>query len=204
MKVRTSSAVVDPTDGGTAEVFGIYGGATNYALFSSGMRSTNTGIPIFAGSSTNATFASTTGTLDVVRSTSPTLITPILGAATATSINKVTITAPTTSATLTLVTGSSLITAGAFATTLTATGTTNVTLPTTGTLSTLAGTETLTNKTLTTPKLSGYTVATLPAGTIGMIAYVTDALTPAALTLVVGGGAQIVPVFYNGTQWIVQ
>jgi hypothetical protein len=59
------------------------------------------------------------------------LITPL--------INKVTITAPTSAATLTLVDGSSLITSGAFATTLTATGTTNVTLPTSGTLLTTTG-----------------------------------------------------------------
>lgn len=65
------------------------------------------------------------------------------------TINKVTITAPASAATLTLVTGSSLITSGAFATTLTATGTTNVTLPTTGTLATLAGSEALSNKTIT-------------------------------------------------------
>lgn len=75
-----------------------------------------------------------TGTGAVVLATSPTLVTPTIGVATATTVNKVTITAPTTSATLTLVTGSSLITAGAFATTLTSTATTNVTLPTSGTL----------------------------------------------------------------------
>lgn len=69
--------------------------------------------------------------------TTLTLVAPVLGAATATSINKVTITAPTTSATLTLVTGSSLITSGANAITLTSTGTTNVTLPTAGTLAIL-------------------------------------------------------------------
>lgn len=45
-------------------------------------------------------------------------------------------------------------TSGAFALTLTQTGATNVTLPVTGTLSTLAGTETLTNKTLTNPRIS--------------------------------------------------
>ncbi len=89
--------------------------------------------------------------------TAPTFTTPALGAATATTINKVTITAPTTSATLTLVTGSSLITVGAFAVTLTATGTTGVTLPTTGTLATLAGTEVLANKTLTTPVIGAAT-----------------------------------------------
>lgn len=81
--------------------------------------------------------------------TSPILTSPTLGVATATSINKVTITAPTTSATLTLVTGSSLITSGAYALTLTSTADSNVTLPTTGTLSTLAGTETFTNKRIT-------------------------------------------------------
>lgn len=45
-------------------------------------------------------------------------------------------------------------TAGAFPTTLTSTGATNVTLPTTGTLATLAGTETFTNKTLTSPVIN--------------------------------------------------
>lgn len=95
-----------------------------------------------------------TGTGAVVLDTSPTiasptLTTPTLGVATATSVNKVTITAPTTSATLTLVTGSSLITSGAYAITLTSTATTGVTLPTTGTLSTLAGAETFTNKRVT-------------------------------------------------------
>jgi len=49
----------------------------------------------------------------------------------------------------------SLTTAGAYALTLTSTGATNVTLPTTGTLSTLDGTETFTNKTLTSPTISG-------------------------------------------------
>ena len=50
--------------------------------------------------------------------------------------------------------------------------------------------------------LKNYTVATLPAGTRGDIAYVTDALAPAFLTIIVGGGAVVTPVFYNGTNWI--
>lgn len=53
-----------------------------------------------------------------------------------------------------LVIGGAFSTSGVSAITLTSTGATNVTLPTTGTLSTLAGTETLTNKTLTTPILN--------------------------------------------------
>ena len=49
---------------------------------------------------------------------------------------------------------------------------------------------------------SGYTVATLPAGTVGDRAYVTDALAPAYGVAVAGGGAVTVPVFYNGAAWI--
>jgi len=49
-----------------------------------------------------------TGTGSVVFATSPTLVTPVLGVATATSINKVTITAPATSAILTIANGKTL------------------------------------------------------------------------------------------------
>lgn len=112
-----------------------------------------------------------TGSGALVFATSPTLVTPVLGVATATSINKVAITAPATSATLTIANGKTLTanasitlagtdssilslagnltTSGAFATTLTATATTTLTLPTTGTLATLAGAETLTGKKVT-------------------------------------------------------
>jgi len=63
-----------------------------------------------------------------------TFTTPDIGVATATSVNKLIITAPETSATLTLANGSSFITSGAFNTTVTATANTSVTFPTTGTL----------------------------------------------------------------------
>ena len=54
------------------------------------------------------------------------------------------------------------------------------------------------------PALTIYTVATLPtAGTAGRRAFVNNALTPVALSAVVGGGALTVPVFDNGTNWIV-
>lgn len=52
--------------------------------------------------------------------------------------------------------------------------------------------------------LKGYTVATLPAGTIGMTAYVTDALAPTFLAVLVGGGAVVTTCFYNGTNWVAQ
>ena len=61
-------------------------------------------------SSGNATsIASQTGTgTKFVMDTSPTLITPTIGAATATTINKITVTAPATGATLTIVEGATL------------------------------------------------------------------------------------------------
>jgi len=43
--------------------------------------------------------------------------------------------------------------------------------------------------------------ATLPAGTVGDRAYVTDSLAPTYLGALVGGGAITCPVFYNGTAW---
>lgn len=111
-----------------------------------------------------------TGTGSVVRASSPTLVTPALGVATATSLNGATITT-TTSGTLTLANSSTLATSGANSITLTSTGSTNVTLPTTGTLATLAGSEELTNKTLTSSVGKGTWTAsgtwTLPAITAG-------------------------------------
>lgn len=51
-------------------------------------------------------------------------------------------------------------------------------------------------------RLKNYTVATLPAGTQGDTAFVTDALAPAFLTALVGGGAVVTPAFYDGTNWV--
>lgn len=54
----------------------------------------------------------------------------------------------------------------------------------------------------TPTNLKGYTVATLPIGVIGDICYVTDALAPAYLTAIVGGGAVVTPVFFDGVAWV--
>lgn len=51
-------------------------------------------------------------------------------------------------------------------------------------------------------RLRQYTVATLPAGTAGMVAAVTDALSPTFLATVTGGGSVNTPVYYNGTNWV--
>ena len=111
--------------------------------------------------------ASVTGTGKMVLDNTPTLITPVLGVATATSINKVAFTAPATAATLTIADGATLATSGAYSLTLTATAATNVTFPTTGTLATLAGSEAFTNKTLTNPTVTNYVETLQAVGTVG-------------------------------------
>lgn len=54
----------------------------------------------------------------------------------------------------------------------------------------------------TTIRTGGYTVATLPAGTTGDRAYVTDATAPTYLGALTGGGAVVCPVFKNATGWV--
>jgi hypothetical protein len=51
-------------------------------------------------------------------------------------------------------------------------------------------------------RLAQYTVGTLPTGVQGDNAYVTDALAPTYMAIVVGGGSVVTPVFYNGSSWI--
>ena len=127
---------------------------------STGVSGLGTGVATFLATPSSANLASAitdeTGSGSLVFATSPSLTTPTLGVASATSVNKVAITAPATGSTLTIAEGSTLATSGAFSTTLTATGTTTVTLPTTGTLATLTGTETLTNKRVT-PRVNAST-----------------------------------------------
>jgi Pectate lyase superfamily protein len=50
--------------------------------------------------------------------------------------------------------------------------------------------------------LPAYTVATLPAGTLGARATVSDATAPAFLGALTGGGTVKTPVFHNGTAWV--
>jgi hypothetical protein len=103
-----------------------------------GITSFGTGVATFLGTPSSANLAAAvtdeTGSGSLVFATSPTLVTPVLGVAAATSVNKVAVTAPATSATLTLADGSSLITSGGHSLTFTTTATTSVTLPTSGAL----------------------------------------------------------------------
>lgn len=164
-----SSLATDTSSGSTGSIYTAGGIGITKGLFVGGT-ATFSATPVFSAltaSSAVATDASknlvsitNTGTGSNVLATSPTLVTPVLGVATATSINKVAFTAPATSATLTIADGATLATSGAYPLTLTATAATNVTLPTTGTLATLAGSEAFTNKTLTAPTIASANITT--------------------------------------------
>ena len=73
-----------------------------------------------------------TGSGALVFANTPTLVTPVLGVATATSINKITVTAPASTATLTLANNSVFRTVGNDVIELTSTADTALTLPTSG------------------------------------------------------------------------
>jgi hypothetical protein len=175
----------------------------------SGTLTNCTGLPIVNGTTgtlsvarggTGATTA--TGTGSVVLATSPTLTTPVLGVATATSVNRVAITAPATSATLTIANGKtltanhSLTLAGTDSTTMTFPST-NATIARTDAAQTFTGDQTINGaiignvQSLTGPgavDLTSFSTAftstatgnalTLANGTVGeikVVAYVAEA-----------------------------
>jgi hypothetical protein len=86
----------------------------------------------------------------------------------------------------TITIGGNFTTSGAHTTTLTTSGNTSLNLPTTGTLATLAGSETFTNKTLTSPVISTIVntgTLTLPTSTDTLVGRATtDTLTNKTLT----------------------
>lgn len=139
-KVLTASNTLTFTGtDGSSVAFGT-GGTVLYAnqtitlssdVTGSGTTAITTTVAAIRGTAVTAT----TGTVNVVFDHTPTLVTPVLGVATATSINGLIVT--TTTGTLTIANNASaaLITSGSFALTLTSTATTNSTFP--------AGTHTL-------------------------------------------------------------
>ena len=109
----------------------------------SGTLTSCVGLPIVAGTTGTLTVArggtgvtTSTGTGSAVLSTSPTLVTPVLGVASATSVNKLAITAPATASTLTIADGKVLTSNN----TLTLAGTDGKTLTVNNSL-TLSGTD---------------------------------------------------------------
>ena len=122
------------------------------------------------------------------------------------SVNKITMTAPATGATLTLADNSTFVTSGAYSSTFTFTGTTTLTFPTSGTVTALGNTTTgsgsivlATGPTLSAPSLGTPTDITLTNGTglpisTGLIGTGTGVLT--ALAVNVGSAGAFVT--FNG------
>lgn len=117
--------IADASSGGTTAT-NLAGGAAGSVPYQTGASATTflslgtaaQVLQVNAGA-TAPEWVSSTGTGNVVRATSPTLVTPTLGVASATSINKVTLTAPATGSTLTIANGKTLTASN----TLTFTGT---------------------------------------------------------------------------------
>jgi hypothetical protein len=96
----------------------------------------------------------------------------------------------------TITVGGNFTTSGAHTTTLTTTANTSVTLPTTGTLATLAGTESLSNKTITSSSFSGTTLAASGAVTFTSA---TDASALGTAAVVLSGGLSVAKAMFIGT-----
>ena len=98
---------------------------------STGVSGLGSGVGTWLATPSSANLASAltdeTGSGAAVFATSPTLVTPTLGAATATSVNKVTITAPASSSTLTVADGKTLTASNSI--TLAGTDSTTMTFP---------------------------------------------------------------------------
>jgi hypothetical protein len=176
-----------------------------------GIASGGTGLSALGTGVQTALGQNVTGSGGIVLATSPTLVTPILGVATATSVNKIAVTAPATGATLTLADNSTFTTSGAFSTTLTFTGTTSLTFPTSGTVTALGNTTTgsgsivlATSPTLTTPTL-GVASATsvnklaITAPATGSTLTITDGKTLSVSNTLTLAGTDSTTVTFPGT-----
>lgn len=112
------------------------------AVANGGTGVSSAGITAFANiTGYPASGATGTTSTNLVFSTSPTLVTPTLGVASATSINKVAITAPATSATLTIADGKTLTASNSI--TLAGTDSTTMTFPSTSSTIAAAGKQTI-------------------------------------------------------------
>lgn len=170
----TSVAAVHGGTGLSAYVLGdtVYASAANTLSQLAGNTSATMAVLTQTGTGTVSAapaWTSTTGTGNVVRATSPTLVTPALGVATATSINKVAITAPATSATITIADGKTFTASNTV--TLSGTDGSTLNMGTGGTLGTAAFTAaTAYEPALGNPGTSGFVLSSTTLGVRSWIA----------------------------------
>lgn len=171
----------------------------------SGTLTNCTGLPIIAGTTGTLSVARggtgttvSTGSGSVVLATGPSLITPTLGVASATSINKVAITAPATSATLTIADGKTLTANHSL--TLTGTDGTTMTFPSTSaSVARTDAAQTFTGNQTINGAVIGNIQALSGAGAVDVTSFATaftSTATGNALTLANGTAGQIKTVVY--------
>lgn len=194
---------------------------------STGVSGLGTGVATFLATPSSANLATAvtgeTGSGALVFATSPSLVTPNIGAASGTSVNV------TGSLSNTAISGGATVIAAILRNTALNTVNTAVSLefrPNDADLSARAAAITSTQITSgSTADLRfytndgagqtlgfqifrgqairvGYTVATLPSGLIGGMAYVTDAVSCTFGSTPTGGGSTFCPVIYNGAAWL--
>lgn len=200
-----AALTADPADEIPIVQSGITKKITNALLFSTTSLASATGLPIVAGTTGTLSVArggtgvtTSTGTGSAVLSNAPTLVTPALGVATATSINNVVITAPATSAILTIADGKtltvnhSLTLAGTDSTTMTFPST-NATIARTDAAQTFTG-----NQTFSNPVIEGVQALSGP-GAVNItqpVTKFTSTATGNALTLADGVEGQLKTIVY--------
>lgn len=177
---------------------------TNALLFNSSLASA-AGLPIVTGTTGTLTVArggtgvtTSTGTGSTVLSNTPTLVTPVLGVATATSINKVVITTPASNATLTIANGKTLTANHSL--TLAGTDSTTMTFPSTSaTIARTDAAQTFTGNQTITGAIIGDVQSLSGAGAVNITSFstaFTSTATGNALTLANGTVGQIKTVVY--------
>lgn len=171
----------------------------------SGTLTNCTGLPIVAGTTGTLSVArggtgvtSSTGTGSVVLSAGPVLVAPALGVATATSINRVAITAPATSATLTIADGKTATISNTF--TFAGTDGTTMTFPTTSaSIARTDAAQTFTGAQTINGVVIGNVQSLSGAGAVDVVSFstaFTSTATGNALTLANGTVGQIKTVAY--------
>jgi hypothetical protein len=183
---ETTLSTVDPTADRTILLPNasdtLVGKATTDTLTNKSISLTNNTVT-FTSLELKTACSDETGSGALVFATSPTLVTPTLGVATATSINGLTVTSST--GTLTVANSKTLTASNSL--TFTGTDATSFAFPgTSDTVVTLTATQTLTNKTLTSPvigTISNTGTLTLPTSTDTLVGRATtDTLTNKTLT----------------------
>jgi len=169
---------------------------------STGISGFGTGVATFLATPSSANLATAvtgeTGSGALVFATSPTLVTPVLGVATATSVNKMAITAPATSSTLAVADGKTFTVSHSL--TLAGTDTTTMTFPaTSATIARTDAAQTFTGNQTFSGAIIGAVQALSGAGAVNITTLTTaftSTATGNALTLADGVAGQLKTIVY--------